>query len=158
MKIATIGYEHAVLDGVLAELQNADVELVVDVRAVASSRKAGFSKTVLANSLREKGIDYVQLRALGTPKEGRDAARKGQVSKMHTIYREHLKGTEAQQAYEQLEQIVRERNAALLCYETEASECHRRILTDRLNKSGAFEIQDLDASVTKTSSSPETKQ
>ena len=49
--ISTIGYERAPLDQVIDRLHAGGVELVIDVRAVASSRRAGFSKTLLGNSL-----------------------------------------------------------------------------------------------------------
>ena len=68
MKLATIGYERQTLPEVIARLKKARVEIVVDVRAVAASRRPGFSKTMLAASLAEHGIDYVHLRQLGTPK------------------------------------------------------------------------------------------
>ena len=52
----TIGYEAATLPDVIEKLQKAGVKLVVDVRAVAASRRAGFSKTILRNSLEAEGI------------------------------------------------------------------------------------------------------
>jgi hypothetical protein len=70
----TIGYEQTPAKAVLDELQSAGVKLLVDVRAVAASRRPGFSKTQLAAGLDERGIGYVHLRGLGTPKEGREAA------------------------------------------------------------------------------------
>jgi uncharacterized protein (DUF488 family) len=83
--LATIGYEKATQADVIGRLKSAGVEVVIDVRAVPSSRRAGFSKTILAGSLHDAGIDYVHLRALGTPKPGRDAARKGHTAEMHAI-------------------------------------------------------------------------
>ena len=71
----------------LDELENAGVKLLVDVRAVTSSRRLGFSKNQLAAGLDERGISYLHLRALGTPKEGREAARSGKVDLLHKIYR-----------------------------------------------------------------------
>ena len=73
--LATIGYEGASLAAVIARLWAASVSLVLDVRAIAASRRPGFSKTTLSASLAEAGIDYRHLRALGTPKSGRQAAR-----------------------------------------------------------------------------------
>ena len=70
-KLFTIGYEQTPQKAVLDELQSAGVKLLVDVRAVTSSRRPGFSKNQLAASLDERGISYVHLKALGTPKEGR---------------------------------------------------------------------------------------
>jgi len=74
-QLFTIGYEAATLDDLIGRLKAAGVQVVIDVRAIAASRRAGFSKTVLAASLAAENIDYVHLRALGTPKAGRDAAR-----------------------------------------------------------------------------------
>src|SRR5437762_571583 len=69
--LATIGYEHATQPQVIERLKRAGVEIVLDVRAVASSRRAGFSKTLLAASLANAGVGYLHLRGLGTPKPGR---------------------------------------------------------------------------------------
>ncbi|ORA01321.1 DUF488 domain-containing protein, partial [Mycobacterium arosiense] len=74
---------------VLDELQQAGVKLLVDVRAIASSRRPGFSKTQLAAGLDERGISYLHLRGLGTPKEGRLAARSGDVAALSRIYAAH---------------------------------------------------------------------
>ena len=94
--LATIGYEAATQDAVIDRLKAAGVEMLVDVRAVAASRRAGFSKTVLAASLAEAGIGYVHLRQLGTPKPGREAARKGRIAEMTAIFEEHLAEPAAQ--------------------------------------------------------------
>jgi uncharacterized protein (DUF488 family) len=71
MILSTIGYEAATLPELIAKLQATGVKVVVDVRAVASSRRAGFSKTMLCASLAAEGISYEHLRSLGTPKLGR---------------------------------------------------------------------------------------
>ena len=140
--IATIGYEAATLPEVIAALRAAGVDLLIDVRAVAASRRAGFSKTILSNSLREAGIDYAHLRALGTPKPGREAARKGRIAEMRAIYDGHLEDPAAQGELAQLAALARERKAALLCYEAAPEGCHRRVLTERLATEG-FETEDL---------------
>jgi len=69
-KLFTIGYEQTPPKAVLDELENAGVKLLVDVRAIAASRRPGFSKNQLAAGLDERGISYLHLRALGTPKDG----------------------------------------------------------------------------------------
>src|SRR3954470_15861231 len=97
-KLSTIGYEGKTLDEFVDELKRAGVEVVLDVRAVAASRRPGFSKTALGNSLRENGIDYRHYRALGTPAAGREAARKGRVAEMRAIYAVQLETPEAELA------------------------------------------------------------
>ena len=89
--LCTIGYEGSSLSDFLDALREAGVELLVDVRAVASSRRPGFSKNSLAANLAESGIDYLQLRGLGTPADGRAAARAGRYDELETIYAEHLR-------------------------------------------------------------------
>ena len=49
--LATIGYERDTLEGMIGRLKAAGVKTVVDVRAVAASRRPGFSKTMLGNRL-----------------------------------------------------------------------------------------------------------
>src|SRR5436305_2726080 len=116
MKLATIGYECETRPAVIDKLKAAGVEVVVDVRAVASSRRAGFSKTLLAASLAEAGIAYVHLRALGTPKPGRQAARAGRIGEMHAIFEAHLAEPQAQIELAAATDIAREQRAALLCF------------------------------------------
>jgi uncharacterized protein (DUF488 family) len=140
--LATIGYESKTLDELLDQLAGAGVELVIDVRAVAASRRPGFSKTALAGALKEHGIDYLHLRPLGTPKEGREAARSGRTGEMRRIFDRHLETTEAQLALEQAFAEAEARPSALLCYEREARDCHRSILAERLAPRG-FAILDL---------------
>jgi uncharacterized protein (DUF488 family) len=141
--LATIGYEAATQAQVIGRLKAAGVEVVIDVRAVAASRRAGFSKTLLAASLAEAGIDYVHFRDLGTPKPGRDAARKGRVAEMHAIFEAHLAEPAAQLQLAQAGEIASERKAALLCYEADAAGCHRRIVAERICGRLGCPVEDL---------------
>ncbi len=128
MKIFTIGYEGATVAEFISALQNAGVERVIDVRALPNSRRPGFSKTPLRNALAEAGIDYVHLRALGTPAEGRAAARAGRIEDLQRIYAGQLELPEAMAAGAQMVELAKERPSALLCYEREPSGCHRSLL------------------------------
>ena len=141
--LTTIGYERALLADVIGRLKAAGVKIVIDVRAVASSRRAGFSKTLLAASLGEAGIDYRHLRALGTPKAGRQAARAGHTKEMHRIFEAHLQEPAAQLALAEAAAIVQGRPSALLCYEAEAAGCHRTIVAHRIVDALGCEIEDL---------------
>ena len=143
MKLATIGYETAALPDVIQRLKDARVEVVIDVRAVASSRKAGFSKTLLAGSLKEAGVDYVHLQKLGTPKAGRDAARSGHIQEMHDIFNAHMQGIEPRMQLAQAIEIARGRRVALLCYEDDHLGCHRSIMADSMVEAAGFEVENL---------------
>src|SRR5581483_4375522 len=117
-KLFTIGYEQTPQKAVLDELENAGVKLLVDVRAVTSSRRPGFSKNQLAASLDERGIAYLHLSGLGTPKEGRLAARSGKYAELHKIYAKHLKTPQAREELDELASLVKKSGpVCLLCYE-----------------------------------------
>ena len=128
MRIFTIGYEGATQAEVVGALSAAGVALLADVRAVPLSRRPGFSKNVLAAGLREAGIDYVGLKALGTPPAGREAARKHDHARLATIYADQLELPEAMAQIAQLRALARESPTALLCFEREPHDCHRSLL------------------------------
>ena len=124
-RIFTIGYEGATQPELIAALKAAGVEKVIDVRAVPLSRKPGFSKNVLAGGLREAGIDYVHLKALGTPPAGREAARKGRMDEMRRVYAGQLETPEAAAETAQMIALAEETPSALLCFERDPAQCHR---------------------------------
>lgn len=126
--IWTIGYEQTTMPAFLAALQGAGVELVADVRAIAASRRPGFSKTALAANLAEAGIGYRHFRALGTPPEGRAAARALDLPKLKRVYAGQLELPEALAAGAELADLAHHRRVALLCYEREPACCHRTLL------------------------------
>ena len=128
MTIYTIGYEATTMADFLAALTAAGVRRVIDVRALPLSRRPGFSKSSLAASLAETGIDYVHLKALGTPKRGRDAAKKGDVATLTAVYDEQLELPEAQAAAARMLELASEMPSALLCYERDPCHCHRTLL------------------------------
>jgi uncharacterized protein (DUF488 family) len=128
MRIFTIGYEGATIGEFLEALTQAGVKRVIDVRAVANSRRPGFSKTPLRNALTEAGIDYVHLRALGTPADGRAAARAGRHDDLIRIYAGQLELPEAIAQGAQMLDFAGEKASAVLCYERDPAECHRTLL------------------------------
>ena len=130
MRIFTIGYEGATQAELVAVLKDAGVELVIDVRAVPNSRRPGFSKHILAAGLAEAGIDYVHLKALGTPADGRAAARAGQQALLERIYAAQLETPEAGLETARMIAFAQETPSALLCYERDPAECHRTLLRE----------------------------
>jgi len=131
--IFTIGYEGLVQDQLLDLLSACGVETLLDVRAVPLSRKAGFSKGVLAASLEARGITYLSDRRLGTPKAGRDAARKGRSAEMARIFGAHMEGAPAQQALADAMVVATARKTCLLCFERAPHHCHRSILAGMIH-------------------------
>ncbi len=132
----TVGYEYTTLPGLIAALQEARVRRVIDTRDVANSRRAGFSKKLLAASLDEHGIAYVHLRALGTPKAGREANRAGRMDEFRRIYEASFQRPEAQLALLEAEELCRAQATALLCFCGEEAKCHRHIIAQALAEMG----------------------
>ena len=128
LKIFTIGYEKSTQAELISALQTAGVERLIDVRAVPLSRRPGFSKNILAGDLAEAGIDYVHLKALGTPPDGREAARKNRHADLERIYAGQLELPEAMVAIEQMRELAAEKPSAVLCFERDPSGCHRALL------------------------------
>ncbi|VIO76708.1 DUF488 family protein [Bradyrhizobium ivorense] len=145
-KLFTIGYEQTPSKAVLDELEQAGVKLLVDVRAVASSRRPGFSKSALAAGLDERGISYVHLRGLGTPKNGREAARSGKYDVLEKIYTAHLKTAQAKEELDELSALVKTSGpVCILCYERDHQHCHRRWIAEIIEERNGTRIENLVA-------------
>jgi uncharacterized protein (DUF488 family) len=145
-KLFTIGYEQTPAKAVLDELEHAGVKLLVDVRAVAASRRAGFSKNQLAAGLDERGIGYLHLRGLGTPKDGRDAARSGKFDVLQKIFARHLKTPQAREELDELSALVqRSGPVCILCYERDHRHCHRQWIAEVIEERERVRVENLVA-------------
>lgn len=143
-KLFTIGYEQTPATSVLDELEAAGVKLLVDVRAVAASRRPGFAKSQLKAGLDERGIGYIHLRGLGTPKEGREAARSGDIPKLEKIYGAHLKTPQAREEMDELAALVAKAGPiCILCYERDHTHCHRRWIAEIIEDRAGVAIENL---------------
>lgn len=126
--IWTIGYEGAGVPSVLDALVAAKVELLADVRALPLSRRPGFSKSALAGAMLEAGIEYRHFKPLGTPKDGREAARRGDQASLARIYGGQLELPEALAAAAELRARAAAQRTALLCFCGDPRKCHRSLL------------------------------
>jgi len=143
-KLFTIGYEQTPSKAVLDELESAGVKLLVDVRAVTSSRRPGFSKNQLAAGLDERGIAYVHLKGLGTPKEGRLAARSGNYDLLQKVFAKHLKTPQAKEDLDELSALVKKAGpVCLLCYERNHEHCHRRWIAEIIEERDGVRVENL---------------
>lgn len=132
--LATIGYERATLADFIATLQRVNVDVLIDIRERAQSRRPGFSKKSLATALDEAGISYLHLPELGDPKEGRDAARAGNMTRFADVFRGVLATPSAQAAMRQIEGLATKRTVCLMCFERDQNDCHRKIVADSLEE------------------------
>ena len=142
-RLATIGYEGASIEDFIATLKFANVERIIDVRDVPISRRKGFSKNQLSEALDNAGIMYVHLKALGDPKEGRDAAKSGAYDKFKRIYSAHLGTKSARIALAEAAALAQSESSCLLCYERDHKICHRTMVAESLSNIVELEVKHL---------------
>ncbi len=143
--LLTIGYERLSLPALVEALQAAKVKMLIDVRELPNSRRPGFSKRVLASTLAEAGIGYTHLKALGTPKAGREAGKAKRMAEFWGIVDGALARPEALMAMEQAAEIAGKQTACLLCLEHDHTICHRSRVAERLAARG-FAVRHLEPS------------
>ena len=131
-RLWTIGYERVGVPDFIAALKDANIKTLIDVREVANSRRAGFSKKALAASLEAAGIAYIHMKPLGTPKAGREAARKGDTETMTAIFEAKLAEPESQLALAETAELAEKARTCIMCLEHDWRECHRAIIARHL--------------------------
>lgn len=135
MKLFTVGYESTEVGAFVAFLKKKGVELIVDVRKNPVSRKKGFSKNKLAENLSTVGIEYLHLPSLGMPIEWRRKAKAGTITRTK-MFQEYVKKIlpKERKDIDLIRQLLREKNTCLLCFEADPSDCHRRNVSDEVQR------------------------
>ena len=141
----TVGYEGSDVRSLIRALRQNDVEEVVDVRLTPVSRKPGFSKTALASALVLEGIAYSHEPDLGCPKDIRIAYRRtDDFGAYARSYRRRVL-VPAAAVVEALAHAASSKRLCLLCFERNASECHRSIVAEAAGcaNGGGIVVEDL---------------
>ncbi len=128
-RLISVGYEGRDLGELLAELSDHGVDVLVDTRESAMSRRRGFAKRALSEACLASGIDYLHLRALGNPKANRDAFRAGDEAARQR-YVAHLNNG-SRSAYDSVIELTESRVVALLCFERDHATCHRSCIAEQ---------------------------
>jgi uncharacterized protein (DUF488 family) len=134
MELYTIGYEGLSQDSFLALLQRYEISVVADVRRMPLSRKKGFSKSSLFQSLSEQHIEYLNYRELGTSKEMRCELK--ETGDYPTIFSEFKKSiADKNEPLDDIYSMVCSgKKVALLCYERQPQICHRKIVAETIKE------------------------
>lgn len=132
LRILTIGYEGASVEDFLATLKAAGVTTLLDIREFAGSRRKGFAKTALREHLARVGIGYRHEPALGSPRDLRHRLRED--GRYERFFRDFERYLGSQQPL--LKQLAQELSGsvALLCYERNHHECHRKSVAAALGQ------------------------
>ena len=141
MQLFTIGYEGASIEDFVETLDCLGVERVIDIRDLPASRKRDFSKNILKQHLLDADMEYSHFKALGDPKEGREAMRAGDRAKFLEVFSAQMKKPEAESALEQLTSLVLDETCVLLCYERDYKNCHRSIVAREIGRRSGLAIE-----------------
>ena len=134
--IVTIGYEGRTIDEFLNEMITQGVDIVLDVRKNAFSRKFGFSKSKLLEHLGRFGIEYRHIPELGIDSASRRNLKSYDDYQM--LFIEYEKELKSQwDTLIQMKQMSDSKRIALLCFERDHHYCHRGVIAKQLEKLGA---------------------
>lgn len=138
--VFTIGYEKRDGDQLFAALLEAEVDVLVDVRQRAMSRKADFRGGSLARRCQDAGIEYHAMSSLGSTDELRDQLRETGDFKRFAKRFESLARRKMNVGLQELADLASQKRIALLCYERCHHECHRSVLGSLLHESEDMNI------------------
>jgi uncharacterized protein (DUF488 family) len=157
MIVSTLGCQGLGIDGFVSLLTAHDIETVVDIRELPLSRKPGFSKRALANTLKLAGFEYVHMVELGCPKPVRDRYRTDGDWKRYTKgFLKYLATQE--QAIAKLSKLVSKSKCALLCYEADFNFCHRSMVANALHDYGGVRVRHIETAKAKTARAADSRQ
>ena len=142
MKLFTVGYEGLDIDDFIAGLKKAGIQRIADVRKNPVSRKKGFSKNKLAEALAREGLAYNHFPALGVPTEWRKQA-KAEVITRKKMFADYAKKIlpRAEAELTEIQHLMREKGLSLLCFERDASDCHRSYVADAIVKRAKSKVR-----------------
>lgn len=140
----TFGYEGLTIEAFIGRLEQARVQLIVDVRELPLSRKKGFSKTAFREALAQAGIAYEHRPALGCPKPVRDRYKADGDWQAYTRgFLAHMRTQTDEIAG--LARTALARTACLVCFEADFGFCHRTYVARAAHQAGAPAVQHLTA-------------
>lgn len=149
MSIYTIGYEGLDMNDFLALLHAGNVEMVVDIRELPLSRKPGFSKSGLRDTLNLQGFDYMHVPELGCPKPIREQYRSDQNwSRYKEGFLRYLASRD--DVIAELSAMAATTTCALLCFEADYNYCHRSMVANAMHNTSGMPVRHLQAGMLKT--------
>jgi uncharacterized protein (DUF488 family) len=132
--VLTIGHSTRALDKFIGLLQAHAVSRVVDVRTVPRSRhNPQFNQDSLPDSLKKAGLGYVHLPGLGGLRHAkRDSINVGWRNASFRGYADYMQTPEFERRLEELIQLAKQEQIAIMCAEALPWRCHRSLIADAL--------------------------
>lgn len=144
--IHTIGHSTRPIEELIALLQANQITQLVDIRTVPRSRhNPQFEQEALAASLRDAGITYQHLKALGGLRPTRkESTNHGWRNQSFRNYADYMQTGEFREGIDALLAIAEQGRTAIMCAEAVPWRCHRSLVGDALLARGV-EVLDIIA-------------
>jgi uncharacterized protein (DUF488 family) len=135
VRIYTVGHGTREFEELIEVLASESVSQLADVRSFPGSRRnPQFGKDVFAEALRGAGVAYQWMPALGgrrRPGPGPSPNPSWRVEAFRS-YADYMDSVEFRDGIEALLALAARAPTAYLCAETHWSQCHRRLISDKL--------------------------
>lgn len=130
----TIGHSTRPIEEFIGLLRDHGIQLLVDVRTIPFSRRnPQFHLETLAQSLRETGLQYRHMPALGGRRKSRpDSENVGWRNQGFRGYADYMQTQEFWDALEEFVDIGQQSPSAVMCAEAIPWRCHRSLIADAL--------------------------
>ena len=134
LTIFTIGHSTHPIEEFIALLKNYGIEQLVDVRTVPKSRHVPqFNSDALEASLREAGIGYVHLKALGGLRHAKkDSMNMCWRNASFRGYADYMETEEFAKGIDRLIVLAKAKRTVIMCAEAVPWRCHRSLVGDAL--------------------------
>jgi uncharacterized protein (DUF488 family) len=132
--IFTIGHSTHPIEEFVHLLQAHGVEQLIDIRTVPRSRtNPQFNRDALPNSLKDAGIGYLHMPALGGLRHARrDSPNTGWRNASFRGYADYMQTPDFAAAIDSLVELASGRQVAIMCAEAVPWRCHRSLVADAL--------------------------
>lgn len=131
-----VGYEGRSIDAFIYDLLVSGTGILADVRLNAISRKRGFSKRLLGESLAEAGISYRHVPELGNPSWNRAGfgGAPPEVRDARDRFAGMIGSEAANTRLEEIAAAARDDVVAVMCVEADERTCHRYVILQELRR------------------------
>ena len=122
----TIGYEGSSFEGYLNRLLKNNVRTLVDVRRNPLSRKYGFSKKTLSDTVKKLGIGYVHIPELGIASDKRQELNtQADYDRLFNSYEKQELKQNGKALRNLFDIFQKDKRVAITCFEADVCRCHR---------------------------------
>ena len=134
-ELLTIGYEGWEIGEFVERLKQFNISRLIDVRERPLSHKPGFSKTTLRERLMDENIEYIHVRALGSPSHIRNKLKSDR--DYNYFFKEYGKYLSQNMEFiEKVYQFISDGVNCIMCFERFPDKCHRSAIANKITKHG----------------------